>query len=85
MSILTGRELELLASLRMSWKTLYWSELARLLKEDDARQSRITRAEVRTSSRTGETPAGGDQRPQRAAEGAANSGCAMYPQPRVQM
>ena len=35
MSILTGRELEFLASLRTSWRTLYWNELARLLKEAD--------------------------------------------------
>ena len=35
MSIFTGRELEFLASLRTSWKRLYWNELARLLKEDD--------------------------------------------------
>jgi len=33
MSIFTGRELEFLASLRTSWKRLYWNELARLLKE----------------------------------------------------
>ena len=35
MSIFTSRELEFLASLRKSWDTLYRSELARLLKEDD--------------------------------------------------
>jgi hypothetical protein len=35
MSILTGRELEFLASLRTDWSRLYWNELARLLKEDD--------------------------------------------------
>jgi hypothetical protein len=35
MSIFTGRELEFLASLRTSWKRLYWNELARLLKEND--------------------------------------------------
>ena len=35
MSIFTGRELEFLASLRTSWRKLYWNELARLLKEDD--------------------------------------------------
>jgi hypothetical protein len=35
MSILTGRELEFLASLRISWSRLYWNELARLLREDD--------------------------------------------------
>ena len=34
MSILTGRELEFLASLKTSWR-LYWNELARLLKEQD--------------------------------------------------
>jgi len=34
MSILTGRELEFLASLRTSWRRLYWNELLRLLKED---------------------------------------------------
>jgi len=37
MSILTGRELEFLASLQTSWRRLYWNELARLLKEDDNR------------------------------------------------
>jgi hypothetical protein len=35
MSILTGRELEFLASLRTSWSRLYCSELARLLKHGD--------------------------------------------------
>jgi hypothetical protein len=35
MSILTGRELEFLASLRTSWTRLYWNEFARLLKEED--------------------------------------------------
>jgi hypothetical protein len=35
MSILTGRELEFLASLRTNWKRLYWNELARLLSGDD--------------------------------------------------
>jgi hypothetical protein len=35
MSIFTSRELEFLASLKTSWKRLYWNELARLLKEDD--------------------------------------------------
>jgi hypothetical protein len=35
MSIFTGRELEFLASLKTSWRRLYWNELARLLKEDD--------------------------------------------------
>ena len=37
MSILTGRELEFLASLNTSWRRLYWNELVRLLKEDDNR------------------------------------------------
>jgi hypothetical protein len=37
MSILTGRELEFLAGLSTSWKRLYWTELARLLKEGDNR------------------------------------------------
>ena len=37
MSILTGRELEFLLSLRTSWKRLYCNELARLLREDDSR------------------------------------------------
>jgi hypothetical protein len=36
MSILTNRELEFLASLRTDWRRLYWNEVARLLKEDDA-------------------------------------------------
>jgi hypothetical protein len=35
MSILTDRELEFLASLRISWRRFYWNELIRLLKEDD--------------------------------------------------
>jgi hypothetical protein len=35
MSILTGRDLEFLDSLRTSWPRLYWNELARLRKEDD--------------------------------------------------
>jgi len=35
MSILTSRDLKFLASLRICWQTLYWSEVARLLKEDD--------------------------------------------------
>jgi len=41
MSILTGNELEFLASLRTSWRRLYCSELERLLKEGSpsARQS----------------------------------------------
>jgi len=33
MSILTGRELEFLVSLKTSWKRLYCNELARLLNE----------------------------------------------------
>jgi hypothetical protein len=37
MSILTNRELEFLASLRLDWRRFYWNELKRLLKEDDAR------------------------------------------------
>ena len=32
---LTDREVEFLASLRISWSRLYLNELARLLKEDD--------------------------------------------------
>ena len=35
MSILTGRELEFLVSLRTNWNRLYWNELVRLLREDD--------------------------------------------------
>jgi hypothetical protein len=35
MSIFTDRELEFLASLNASWRRLYWSELVRLLKDDD--------------------------------------------------
>jgi hypothetical protein len=35
MSILTGRDLEFLDSLRTSWPRLYWNELARLRKEDN--------------------------------------------------
>jgi hypothetical protein len=37
MSILTGRELEFLASLRINWRRIYVSEVGRLLKEDDPR------------------------------------------------
>ena len=33
MLILTDRELEFLASFDANWRRLYWSELARLLKE----------------------------------------------------
>ena len=36
MSILTGRELEFLANLRTSWRSLYWHELAHLLGGDDS-------------------------------------------------
>jgi hypothetical protein len=36
MSIFTSRELEFLAGLRKGWRRLYWNELARLLREDDA-------------------------------------------------
>jgi hypothetical protein len=35
MSMLTGRELDFLASLRTSWHRLYLSEVERLLKEVD--------------------------------------------------
>ena len=35
MSIFTERELEFLASLRISWRRLYCTELARLMKERD--------------------------------------------------
>ena len=35
MSILTGRELEFLARLRTNWRSLYLSEVARLLKKDE--------------------------------------------------
>jgi hypothetical protein len=36
MSIFTDRELEFLASLNARWwRRLYWSELVRLLKDDD--------------------------------------------------
>jgi hypothetical protein len=34
MSILTDREIEFIASLRMNWRRFYWNELVRLLKED---------------------------------------------------
>jgi hypothetical protein len=37
MSIFTGRELEFLASLNSSWRRLYFTELARLLEEDERR------------------------------------------------
>ena len=35
MSILTGHELQFLASLSKRWSMLYYSELARLMEEDD--------------------------------------------------
>src|SRR2546423_15311780 len=35
MSMLTGRELEFLASLQTNWRRLYLSEVGRLLKQDD--------------------------------------------------
>jgi hypothetical protein len=35
MTILTGRELEVLVGLRMSWGKLYSKELGRLLNEED--------------------------------------------------
>lgn len=35
MSILTCRELAFLASLKTSWRRLYWNELVHLLKQDD--------------------------------------------------
>jgi hypothetical protein len=37
MSVLTGRELEFLASLNARWSNLYGNELARLLKRDDTK------------------------------------------------
>jgi hypothetical protein len=36
MSTFTGSELEFLAGLNRSWWRLYWNELARLLKGEDA-------------------------------------------------
>jgi hypothetical protein len=36
MSILTDRELEFLATLRIGWRRFYWNELARLMREDGA-------------------------------------------------
>jgi hypothetical protein len=36
MSILTGRDLQFLASLRTDWRKRYLSEVTRLLHEDDA-------------------------------------------------
>jgi hypothetical protein len=42
MSIFTSRELEFLASLNASWRRLYWNELVRLLKDDDAGGERAT-------------------------------------------
>ncbi|HWZ40184.1 MAG TPA: hypothetical protein VNY08_17980 [Bradyrhizobium sp.] len=35
MSILTGHELQFLASLSKRWSRLYYSELARLMEEED--------------------------------------------------
>ncbi|WP_201724281.1 hypothetical protein [Bradyrhizobium centrolobii] len=34
MCTLTQRELDFLASLKTSWRWLYWRELARVLRED---------------------------------------------------
>jgi hypothetical protein len=55
MSILTGRELEFLDSLRTSWPRLYWNELARLRKEDKERREAqpAPRATKRHRSRPG--------------------------------
>jgi hypothetical protein len=39
MTILTGRELEILIGLRTSWGRLYSKELARLLNEDDSNRA----------------------------------------------
>jgi hypothetical protein len=39
MTILTGRELEVLIGLRTSWGRLYSKELARLLNEDDTKRA----------------------------------------------
>jgi hypothetical protein len=39
MTILTGRELEVLIGLRTSWGRLYSKELARLLNEDDSNRA----------------------------------------------
>jgi hypothetical protein len=36
MSTFTGRELEFVASLNKNWWTLYWRELARLCRNEDA-------------------------------------------------
>ena len=49
MSILTGRDLEFLDSLRTSWSRLYWNELARLRKEEDSRRN--AQLEVRAKGR----------------------------------
>lgn len=46
MSIFTDRELEFLASLRIGWRRCYWNEVARLLKEDDARFDARTEADL---------------------------------------
>ena len=49
MSILTGRDLEFLDSLRTSWSRLYWNELTRLRKEEDRRRN--AQLEVRAKGR----------------------------------
>jgi hypothetical protein len=54
MSILTGRELEFLASLESSWTRLYWIEFARLLNQDDAKC--IARHETHFTNRISAAP-----------------------------
>lgn len=54
MSMLTGRELEFLSSLRTSWRSLYWDEFARLLNEGDT--SRDARYAARSVARAVHTP-----------------------------
>jgi hypothetical protein len=55
MSIFTGRELEFLASLKTSWRRLYWNELARLLKED------ANRCDARPEAHSIAPPSGGSK------------------------
>ena len=63
MSLLTGRELEFLTSLRTSWKRLYRNELARLLKDDAneydaAAPGRCRRPAIHTLKRPDSEPVG---------------------------
>ena len=50
MTMLTPRELDLLASLRSRWRELYLSEITRLMKEDDTEARTVNQAPTQTIS-----------------------------------